>query len=240
MRAPVDRNLALVQSVSPFAQRIGRQKPRSRVFAHTHSAPVHRFHVHRPERLHGAIAHVGAHAKASPTAPSQPFFSLFTALFSAQFRLIFRELACSVLASKPLEPAPKRVLAKTMLATVFADFEFTSTPCLDVKRPPLTPGFVLEVFSTHRRFSTAAENPKWNENSLSKSRAKTGRLPPTDCWQDRANCVRWRHAARSGCLHVGFRYGNGTIAFLGRLPISVSRRFCTILLGVREKFLLVP
>jgi hypothetical protein len=45
---------------------------------------------------------------------------------------------------------------------------------------------------------------------------------------------------RSGCLHVGFRYGNGTIAFLGRLPISVSLRFCAILLGVREKFLFVP
>jgi hypothetical protein len=58
--------------------------------------------------------------------------------------------------------------------------------------------------------------------------------------QNKANCVRRRRAARSGCLHVGFRYGNGTLAFLDRLPIAVSLRFCTILLGVRENFLLVP
>ena len=57
-----------------------------------------------------------------------------------------RKLACSVLANKLLEPAPERVLAKTILATVFADSEFASAPRLDVKRPPLTPGFVLEVF----------------------------------------------------------------------------------------------
>jgi hypothetical protein len=76
-----------------------------RIFAHAHSAPVHRFHVHRPERLHAAIAYLCAHAKASPFALSQPSLPLFAALLSAQFRLIFRKLARSFLASKMLEPA---------------------------------------------------------------------------------------------------------------------------------------
>ena len=52
MRAPVDFNLAVVQPVTPFAQRIGRKRQRSSVFAHAHSAPVHRLDMHRPERLH--------------------------------------------------------------------------------------------------------------------------------------------------------------------------------------------
>src|SRR5258708_9040755 len=52
---------------------------------------------------------------------------------------------------------------------------------LDVNRPPLTPGLVLEMFRTHQRFSTAAENRKWNENALSKSRARFGRLHGGKC-----------------------------------------------------------
>ena len=51
MRTPVDFNLALVQPVAPLAQRIGRQTQSCSVFAHAHSAPVHRFDVHHPERL---------------------------------------------------------------------------------------------------------------------------------------------------------------------------------------------
>jgi hypothetical protein len=49
-----------------------------------------------------------------------------------------------------------------------------------VNRPPFTPGFVLEMFWTHRRISSAAENPKWNENTPSKSRTGFGRLRPPD------------------------------------------------------------
>lgn len=43
-------------------------------------------------------------------------------------------------------------------------------PGFDVDRPPFTSGFVLEMFWAHRRFSNAAENPKWNDNALSESR----------------------------------------------------------------------
>jgi len=68
MRTPVDFNPAVVEPVTPFAERIGRQRQRRSIFAYAHSAPVHRLDMHRPERLHGAIAHIRAHAKAS----SQP------------------------------------------------------------------------------------------------------------------------------------------------------------------------
>ena len=89
------------------------------VLAHDHSAPVHRLYMHRLECLHGAIASVGAYLKGLPLALSQPFLALFMALLTAPFRQIFRELACSLLAGEKLEPAPERVLAKTMLATIF-------------------------------------------------------------------------------------------------------------------------
>jgi hypothetical protein len=118
MRTPVDFNLALVQPVAPSAQRIGRQTQSCSVFAHAHSAPVHRFDVHHPERLRAAIAHVYAHAKASPLALSQPFLALFTAPFSTQFGLIFRKLACSFLPSKMLEPACECLLVKSMLKAI--------------------------------------------------------------------------------------------------------------------------
>ena len=83
MRAPVDSNLAAVQPVTPFAERIGRQTQRSGVFAHAHSAPFHRLDVHSPERLNCSRLRVGAHAKAPPLASFQSFFSLLATLLAA-------------------------------------------------------------------------------------------------------------------------------------------------------------
>uniref|UniRef100_UPI001AEEC8F9 hypothetical protein n=1 Tax=Bradyrhizobium diversitatis TaxID=2755406 RepID=UPI001AEEC8F9 len=101
-------------------------------------------------------------------------------LFAAQFRLIFREFTCSVFAGKLLQPTPKRVLGETLLTTIFADPETASAPRFDVQRPPLASRFVLEVFRSHRRISTAAENPKWNDITRGGRCAGTGRLPTTD------------------------------------------------------------
>jgi hypothetical protein len=133
--------------------------------------------MHRPERLRAAITHICAHAKAPPVASLQSFLSCFAALLAAQFRLIFHKLACSFLAGKMLEPARERLLGKAMLAAIFGLRNAAALPCLDVNRPPLASGFVPEMFSTHRRFSTAAENPNWNDSALSESRARFGRLP---------------------------------------------------------------
>ena len=157
-------------------QRVRRQPQRRSIFAHTHSAPVHRLDVHRTERLQGAIACVRADPKALPPCLSQAFLPLFTALLSAQFRLIFRELVCSFLACEGVEPAHERPFVQPMLTAICLARNAATPPGLDVNRPPFTPGFVPEMFWTHRRFSTAAENPKWNESTSSKSRARTGRL----------------------------------------------------------------
>ena len=197
MRTPVDFNLALVQPIAPFAQRIGRQTQSCSVFANAHSAPVHRLDMHRPERLRAAIAHVCAYAEAPSLTSLQSFLPLLTALLAAQFRLIFHKLACSFLASKMLEPARECLLVKSMLTAIFCLRNAAALPRLDVNRPPLASGLVLEMFWTHRRFSTAAENPKWNEDTLSKSRARTDRLQARQgkARRDKAN---WRSLAPFG------------------------------------------
>lgn len=107
MRAPVDFKLAGIQPVAPIAQRVRRQGQCSGIFAYTHSAPVHRVDMHCPERLQTAITHTRDDREALPQCHSR-FCSLS---FAAQFRLIFRELACSFLASKSLEPTHERQYA---------------------------------------------------------------------------------------------------------------------------------
>jgi hypothetical protein len=133
-----------------------------------------RIDMHRPERLRATIAHVCAHARAPPLASLQSFLPLLT----AQFGLIFRKLACN--ASKMREPARECLFGKPMLTAIFGLRNAAALPRLDVNRPPLASDFLLEMSWTHRRFSTAAENAKWNENTSSKSHARFGRLHPTD------------------------------------------------------------
>ena len=74
MRSPVDIHLAVVQPVTPFAQRGRRQTQGGGVLPHAHPAPVRRLDVHRPERLDRAIAHVGAHAETKAGAPFPALF----------------------------------------------------------------------------------------------------------------------------------------------------------------------
>jgi hypothetical protein len=81
----------------------------------------------------------------APLARSLLFCSLFQELLAAQFSLIFREIACSLLTSDLLQPAPERVLSEEAPTTIFADPETAPMPRFDVKRPPFKPGFVPEV-----------------------------------------------------------------------------------------------
>jgi hypothetical protein len=186
MRASVDCHLAGIQPVTPSAQRMRRQLHRSGVGADAHSAPIHRLYMHRPERLHGTIAGVCAAGKPSLLLLSQRFCPLFPALLTTQFRLIFCELTCSVFADELLQPTPKYVLGEMLLMTVFADPQPASAPCIDVHRPPFTSCLVLEVFRSHRRFSTAAESPRWNANVRSESSATAGRLQGDSRRQDKS------------------------------------------------------
>jgi hypothetical protein len=177
MRAPVDYDLAGVQSVTPFVQRMRRQLHRGGIGAEAHSTPGQRLHVHRPERLRSPIAHVRGDHEPALLLLSERLFSLVPGALAAQFRLIFLELKRSFVAGKPLQRTPQSVLGQTLLLAVFADPEAASAPCLDVQRPPLASRFVLEVFRSHRRISTAAENPKWNDMARGGICAETGRLP---------------------------------------------------------------
>ena len=54
--APVDRNLAAVDQITPAAQAVLRELRRRGILPDCHSAPVQRLHMHRPERLDRLIA----------------------------------------------------------------------------------------------------------------------------------------------------------------------------------------
>lgn len=171
MRAPVDFKLAGIQPVALFAQRVRRQGQCSGMFAYTHSAPVHRVDMHCPERLQTAITHTRDDREALPQCHSRFCFLSF----AAHFRLIFRELACSFLASRAstnarTSPGPSDDDGNTPSA------KRRCAVRLRCGSTTIHAGFVLEMFWTHRRFSNAAENPKWNDNALSESRAGFGRL----------------------------------------------------------------
>lgn len=180
MGAPVDRDLASVQPVTPFAQRVRRQLHCDGIGAETHSAPVQRLDMHRPERLGRPIAYIRGDRDSASLLLSEGLLPLLPGALAAQFRLLFLELERSLFGGQPLQPTPECVLGQTLLLAVFAYPESASTPCFDVQRPPFAAGLVLEMFGSHRRFSTAAENPKWSDNVLPKRRARSGRLPPAD------------------------------------------------------------
>jgi len=66
------------------------------------------------------------------------------------------------------QPTCKCYACEAVNAAVAALRQAAALPCLDVNRPPLTPGFVLDMFRTLRRFSNAAENPIWNTGHFGK------------------------------------------------------------------------
>jgi hypothetical protein len=109
MGAPVDFHFMLVQLVAPFAQGGWRQMQRSGVLAHAHPAPLHRLHMHRPERLQRAIALIRTHPKTQTCASLSTLFSDLKLLLTAQLSLIF-VFTRSFLACEVLQSAIQRVL----------------------------------------------------------------------------------------------------------------------------------
>jgi hypothetical protein len=154
-----------------------RQLHRRGIGEELHSAPVQRLDMHRPERLRRPVAHIRSDSEPALLLLSERLFSLFPGALAAQFRPIFLELKCSLVAGQPLQPTPQGVLGQTLLLAVFADPETAATPRFDVQRPPFAARSVLEMFGSNRRISTAAENSKWNDNTPGGRRAGTGRLP---------------------------------------------------------------
>ena len=68
--APVDRNLAAVDQISPAAQAVLRELRRRGILPDCHAAPVQRLHMHRPERLDRLIALVFGQLEPAPLATS--------------------------------------------------------------------------------------------------------------------------------------------------------------------------
>jgi hypothetical protein len=165
MGPPVDFHFIGVDQITPPPQAVLRYAKCPGICLHVHSAPSHRFDVHRPERLHGSTALVLRQrtpllAEPLPTLPS------------TQFRTYFQGFNVNQMP----QPAIECAAAETMLTTIFALAQTASSPRFNVYRPKRTERLVLEIFRTHRRSSNAARNPIWNDNALSESRAGFGRL----------------------------------------------------------------
>jgi hypothetical protein len=100
--------------------------------------------------------------------------------------MIFRQLACRFLAGQHVEPARECPFVQPLSTAIRLARKAAALQRLDVNRSPRAPGRVLEMFRTHRRFSNAAENPKWIDNTPSNSGAGPGRLRPTNGWQEKS------------------------------------------------------
>lgn len=173
VRPPVDLHLFGCDQIAPSAQAVARDAVCPSIRLQPHAAPIHRLNMHRPVRLNRLRADAGRQPNASLVVTLSSFLA-------QQFRLCLQGFCIG----EHVQPTPERVLAKTMLAAIFADPEAASAPRLNVNRPPLTPGFVLEVFRTHRRISNAAENPIWNDNVL------LGSVQGPDAYVDFARPIR--------------------------------------------------
>jgi len=68
--APVDRNLAVVDQISPAAQAVLRELRRCGVLPDCHAAPVQRLDMHHPERLDRLVALVFGQLELAPLAMS--------------------------------------------------------------------------------------------------------------------------------------------------------------------------
>src|SRR5260221_6571767 len=191
MGSPIDLHRAVIKAVAPFPQARRRELQSGVILANAHPAPVHRLHMHRPERLNRARTRVRANPKAlSLTLPTHLFLSEHS-LFLAQFQQIFCMLTGVVLADEMLHPAVKRVLRQPVPTAVFRPTQLASAPRFNVQRPVRTVCLFPRTSSTHRRTSHERENPIWNDTALSESRARFGRLQLTLCArlgrQDKAN-----------------------------------------------------
>jgi hypothetical protein len=137
-----------------------------------HPAPVQRLHMHRPERLRRLVAFVRRQLERSSPALSPTLFLLG---FCKESSVLRADFGCFRVRDRA-QPTCKCCVCEAVNPAVAALRQTATLPRLDVNRPPLASGFVLEMFRTHRRFSNAAENPIWNDSALSESRARFGRL----------------------------------------------------------------
>lgn len=158
----------LADATSPVSSRshhlrneCGDSLHRGGVGTDANSAPIHRLHMHRPERLCRAVAEVRADRKPLLLLLSQRSCWFFPALLAAKFRLIFRELRA---VSSPASCFSQR---QNVFSARRCSQQYLRIPrplrrhvstCNDHPRCAL----FWKCFG-HRRISRAAEKPKWND-----------------------------------------------------------------------------
>ena len=172
-RSPVNFDLATIDQIAPAAQAGLRDFRRRGVMRERHPAPDQRLHMHRPERLHCLVTFVRRQLERSPPALSPTLVVLGLGKDFGILRVDFGGFRVRDRA----QPTCKWRVCEAVNPTVAALRQTAALPRLDVNRPPLASGLVLEMFRANQRFSNAAENPIWNDSALSESRARFGRLP---------------------------------------------------------------
>ncbi len=169
VRSPINFDLATVDQISPAAQAGAREFRHRGKMRERHPAPVQRLHVHCPQRLRRLVAFVRRQLERSSSALSPTLFLFGFCKDSSVLRTDFGRFRVG-------DRAQPTCACEAVHSAITALRQTVALPCLDVNRPPLASGLVLEMFRTHRRVSNAAENPIWNDSSLSESRARFGQL----------------------------------------------------------------
>jgi hypothetical protein len=179
-RSPVHFVAGFFQRIAPNAQRMRRQTECRGVLGMAHAAPVHRLDMHAPERSKSNRFAVRAHAVAIARRPFAslrwPLLALPFKLFAAQFPQVFRAFAQILRANQMAHPPFECRDRKLAPAAIFLRFLMAAIPGRNVCRPVRIVGLCPGAAKRHRRFSTAAENLKWNENKICERRAGFGRL----------------------------------------------------------------
>lgn len=180
-RSPVHFVAGFFEAVTPNARRMRRKTERCGVLSMPHAAPVHRFDMHAPERPKSNRFAIRARAITIASRPGEPprlpVLRLPFQLFWTRFLQVGRTFAQILRAQqmpRPLLEHRNRELAPT---AVFLCILMTAEPGRNVCRSVRVVGLCPGAAERHRRFSTAAEkaeNPKWNENTLSRRSAETG------------------------------------------------------------------
>src|SRR6266702_4060739 len=176
--SPVHFLAGFFEAIAPDSQRMRRKTERRGILGMSHAAEVHRLNMHAPERPKSNRTTVRTHAVAiarRPLTPLRlPLFVLTFYAFPAEFPQVFRTLAW---AQQMARPRHQRCRRKTAPAAIVLRVQSASIPGRNMSVPERIVGPCLVTARRHRSSSTAAENPKWNENKLSERRAGFGRLP---------------------------------------------------------------
>jgi hypothetical protein len=129
----------VVLPIAPNPQRMGRKTERCGILGVPHAAPVHRLHMHAPERAKRNRTAVRTHAVAIASRPlglvRLPVLRLPFRLFPARVLQIFRTLAQIPCAHQMARPPHQTCRRKIVFPTVVLRVKSASIPSRNMVRP---------------------------------------------------------------------------------------------------------